>query len=257
MKKCGKCKLEKAFSEFHKNRRAKGGLKSQCKLCVKQYKQANKERIAEYKKAYREANKEHIAEYHKAWQKANPERKAEYDQAYREANKEREAARVKAWQKANPERVAEYQKAWYQANKERKAELTKARRKANPDKFRAYDQARRALERNALVDKDISVTGLRQIYDDLCFYCLEPLDFITPGAVHVDHIIPLSKGGEHSWDNVCLACSTCNLTKNAKNPLEFLARFRVHLSSYGGYNGSDILLNELRIRVFQFFEFSH
>lgn len=35
------------------------------------------------------------------------------------------------------------------------------------------------------------------------------------GATHptIDHIIPLSKGGTHTWDNVQCACGLCNSTK--------------------------------------------
>lgn len=196
MKTCPKCKIEKPIVEFSKDSSQKDGLQSRCKLCNKQYgkayREANAERKAEYNKAWREANKERVTEYKKAWNKTNAERKAEYDKGWYEANREREAERIKAWQKANP------------------------------DKCRAYSQARRALELEALVDNDITVTGLRELYDDLCFYYLDPLYFDVPFAVHVDHLIPLSKGGEHSWNNVCLACATCNLTKNAKNPLEHL-----------------------------------
>lgn len=39
--------------------------------------------------------------------------------------------------------------------------------------------------------------------------------------VHIDHYIPLSKGGKHNIDNLVISCSTCNLRKNAKDPLKF------------------------------------
>jgi 5-methylcytosine-specific restriction endonuclease McrA len=29
----------------------------------------------------------------------------------------------------------------------------------------------------------------------------------------LDHVIPRSKGGQHSWDNVVIACATCNSLK--------------------------------------------
>jgi len=35
------------------------------------------------------------------------------------------------------------------------------------------------------------------------------------GEFHVDHRIPLAKGGEHSYANVQVAHPTCNLTKGA------------------------------------------
>ncbi len=37
-----------------------------------------------------------------------------------------------------------------------------------------------------------------------------------PHAPTVDHIVPLSKGGGHTWDNVQCAHLTCNASKGAK-----------------------------------------
>jgi 5-methylcytosine-specific restriction endonuclease McrA len=32
----------------------------------------------------------------------------------------------------------------------------------------------------------------------------------------IEHVIPLSKGGKHSWNNVKLACMECNTLKGDK-----------------------------------------
>lgn len=34
----------------------------------------------------------------------------------------------------------------------------------------------------------------------------------------VDHVIPRSKGGAHTWDNVVTSCAPCNLKKGDKTP---------------------------------------
>lgn len=34
----------------------------------------------------------------------------------------------------------------------------------------------------------------------------------------IDHIIPRSKGGKHTWDNVVIACATCNGRKGDRTP---------------------------------------
>lgn len=36
----------------------------------------------------------------------------------------------------------------------------------------------------------------------------------------LDHVIPRSKGGQHSWDNVVTACERCNQTKSDRLPHE-------------------------------------
>ena len=42
--------------------------------------------------------------------------------------------------------------------------------------------------------------------DHRCQYCSE-------GAESIDHVIPRSKGGEHTWENVVAACRRCNVRK--------------------------------------------
>jgi 5-methylcytosine-specific restriction endonuclease McrA len=46
-----------------------------------------------------------------------------------------------------------------------------------------------------------------------CQYC---------GAVadSIDHIVPKSRGGAHSWENVAAACRPCNLAKRDRTPDE-------------------------------------
>jgi 5-methylcytosine-specific restriction endonuclease McrA len=37
----------------------------------------------------------------------------------------------------------------------------------------------------------------------------------------IEHIIPLAKGGEHTFKNTVLACRFCNISKNAKSLVKF------------------------------------
>jgi 5-methylcytosine-specific restriction endonuclease McrA len=36
----------------------------------------------------------------------------------------------------------------------------------------------------------------------------------------LDHVIPTSKGGTHTWDNIVTACETCNNRKGDRTPLQ-------------------------------------
>ena len=45
-----------------------------------------------------------------------------------------------------------------------------------------------------------------------CVYCGSPDDLTF------DHVIPRSKGGRTSWDNIVAACSPCNLRKGGRMP---------------------------------------
>lgn len=72
------------------------------------------------------------------------------------------------------------------------------------------------------VDYDNSITLKSVItrYDGICQICGKPVDLsdIKNGHIKrnyptVDHIIPLSKGGSHTWDNIQLAHMACNAGK--------------------------------------------
>lgn len=49
--------------------------------------------------------------------------------------------------------------------------------------------------------------------DHICQYCRGP-------AESIDHVIPRSRGGQHTWDNVVAACRRCNVRKGSKLPNE-------------------------------------
>lgn len=50
---------------------------------------------------------------------------------------------------------------------------------------------------------------------DPCCYCGAPMQ-------HIDHIHPIARGGDGSWDNLTAACSSCNQRKQAKTLLMFM-----------------------------------
>ncbi len=42
----------------------------------------------------------------------------------------------------------------------------------------------------------------------------------------LDHVIPRSRGGQHTWDNVVTACERCNFRKGDKSPREMGMKLR-------------------------------
>ena len=53
---------------------------------------------------------------------------------------------------------------------------------------------------------------------DACCYCGSQLDLT------LDHLIPQFRGGEHSADNLVVACRSCNSSKKALDLLEWMAK---------------------------------
>jgi 5-methylcytosine-specific restriction endonuclease McrA len=62
-------------------------------------------------------------------------------------------------------------------------------------------RARSSLSRRAVFVRD----------DYECQYCGRP-------AENVDHVVPKSRGGAHTWDNVVAACRPCNSKKENRSP---------------------------------------
>jgi hypothetical protein len=50
---------------------------------------------------------------------------------------------------------------------------------------------------------------------DRCEYCLLPQSS-QEAAFHIDHVVPRSRGGSTTLDNLALACVTCSLRKAAR-----------------------------------------
>jgi len=65
----------------------------------------------EQAKAYREANKERRADYHRQWRARNKETLFAQKKAWRDANKEHVTAKIKAWSEKNPSKWREYTSA--------------------------------------------------------------------------------------------------------------------------------------------------
>ena len=80
---------------------------------------------------------------------------------------------------------------------------------------RAHD---RRIRRNGKADYSISLKRLYKRDRGFCQICGKHLEFIedvqSGDYPSIDHIIPLAKGGLHSWDNVQLACRRCNWEKS-------------------------------------------
>jgi len=87
-----------------------------------------------------------------------------------------------------------------------------AYKKANPDKVRDYSAARRAAKKGATVEK-VSRAVVFERDGGRCHICGKK---VNPKKWHLDHIVPIIRHGEHSYQNVAVAHPKCNLVKGGK-----------------------------------------
>jgi len=67
MKKCRKCKVTREISNFSKDKSTKDNINNCCKLCNKQYRSENNDKIKIYLKEYYIDNLEYLTEYKKEY----------------------------------------------------------------------------------------------------------------------------------------------------------------------------------------------
>jgi len=178
-KQCTQCKETKELSCFNRRPRNSNGLRAECKSCV-----------SENNRAYRAANAKQIIQYRKKYWAANKKRLAGDG-------------------KFPPTTIAgkptkEYLRDYSQANKERLRVQRREYLRRNPGLSGFY--SRRYQQRLNNLKFFILPKEYRRLKSSSCFYC-------GGVAKTVDHIIPVSKGGQHSVGNLVSACQSCNASK--------------------------------------------
>lgn len=81
---------------------------------------------------------------------------------------------------------------------------------------------------NGKYDNSITLEKLYKRDKGICYLCGKHLSLKTyynaPTAPTIEHVIPIVKGGTHTWDNVRLACRQCNGIKGTKLSMEYIER---------------------------------
>jgi len=192
MRTCRTCLIEQPDENFYINRAKPDGIDTICKTCskaaVKAYRLTHREKYLARKTRY---NNEHREE---RLQKARE---------YRETHGEAIRQRARAFQQS-------------EAGKRRNARDS-ARRRArdlsNPERARALKACAYARSKGAHV---LEVVYYARVYErarGMCHICTKPCE---QEAGTLDHIIPLAKGGEHSYANCALAHWHCNQRRGAR-----------------------------------------
>lgn len=90
-------------------------------------------------------------------------------------------------------------------------------------KARQWTHERRAVLANVKTDDPATPADFKRIGQAQRWKCAVCGTDVKENY-HVDHILPLAKGGVHHRHNIQILCPSCNLSKHAKDPIEFMQR---------------------------------
>lgn len=121
MKTCSKCRETKPLEAFDR-----GVRRTECKLCRKAYREANRELMRAQAKEHYERNAEKVRAKAKAYREANRETVRATKKDHYERNAPRERARAKTYLENNRDKMRAYKKAY---------------RETSADKVRAYRES--------------------------------------------------------------------------------------------------------------------
>lgn len=188
---CRKCGVEKLLDEFDKNKAGKFGRRSQCKVCMAEYREANREKARGYARRYREENPEKIAEQKRRYYEENREQIAEQKRRYYEENRDQ---------------IVEQKRQYNEANRGKRQEWVRQ----NPEKNAANTAKRRAAKLN----RTPAWADLETI--KLFYETRQAISEATGRLFHVDHEIPLqgkTVSGLHVPSNLQIIPAEHNIAK--------------------------------------------
>jgi len=160
------------------------------------YQASHREEITAQRAGYYKAHREEIA----AHNAAHCEERAAYQAAYYAAHREERAASNAAYNAVHREEKATYQAAYV---------------KANPEKGATHKALRRARKLGNSIGLPLpDFEAILAEFGMVCHIC--GLEIITKADLHMDHVIPLAKGGPHSAGNIRPSHARCNRKKGSK-----------------------------------------
>jgi len=135
-----------------------------------------------------------------------------YNPKYYENNKESAKEKAKEYRDNNKEKVKKSKKHYRITHLEEERENKRLYLINNRDKINLLNQKRKARKRNLISNLTVDQWNkVKSDFNDRCAYCGEELPLAQ------EHVIPLSKGGEYTVNNIIPSCKSCNSSKHDKD----------------------------------------
>lgn len=143
------------------------------------------------------------------------------------ANPQASRNAVEKYRLSHPEVIARRDAKYYQKYKERQNKKTRQWRKDNPEKYAELNRRKERVRRTRKFENGIepyTESQVLEFYGTCCHLCGNEIDLNAPRQVgaegwelglHIDHLVPISKGGADSLDNVKPSHGKCNLDKGS------------------------------------------
>jgi len=202
----------------------------------KAYYAAHLDKITKQHELYRVSHRKSIAKQKAVRYQAHQDEERARGRAYYTEHREHMNQQQAIYYKAHYDEIAHYQKGWhddhrtqlreqdaiyYQTHGEKIRERSVLYRRTHPTQCSSLRAKYRALKSDVLIGDQVAIKAIyRQARENKHIRCYLCHRHIPIGGRHVDHILPLSKGGAHTASNLAVACASCNLSKSAKLPEE-------------------------------------
>ena len=251
MKTCTKCDIVKSEDAYYKDPAQGSGLRPDCKACISIQRKARyakdplgavartaawrKANPAKYKqqnhdsywdnaeerrvtaKAYHDANKDTVNAKRRKRNATDPAYRARINEATRqrlagnpEAKEAKRRSDKKYYENHYPKIIANVA-AWRRANPDKVAASAHRDHERHKDRCRLEKLKRRAAEAalpNTITNEEL--LEILEAHSGLCYICkVAPFE-------EWDHVIPVSKGGGSTKENLRPTCFKCNRRKGAK-----------------------------------------
>ena len=232
-KRCTKCGETKHKIEFSKKTSSNDGLNWHCKKCCSEYSkkhyEQNREKLVDYAAIKRRCNPEKAREIWSRSAEKNRAIRLDSERSRRNANRDSLNQKSREYKSKNRAKISDYNKRYYIANKQRENARCLKYRSENKHIFTAWRRnnvelcAKHRRDRRSRIlcaSGRHTISDIKNIYAlqrGRCACCMKKLN-----KYHVDHRMPLARGGSNDRLNLQLLCPECNLSKNAKHPIDFM-----------------------------------